>query len=222
MNFHDSLIERTEVERDYLLAAPILADLAAGHVTRESYIAFLTNAYHHERHTVPLLMACGARLPERLGWLRAAVAGYIDEENGNEQWLLDDLRACGVSPARVIDSEPSMPVELLVSYAYDRISRVNPVSVFGLILVLEGTGVQFATRIADIVQQRLGLPDEAFTYLRSHGAMDVKHLLGFQMLMDRLYHPEDREAVVQTARVVYRLYGDMLRDLPRQAMTRAA
>ena len=30
-----------------------------GEVEKETYIAFLTEAYHHVKHTVPLLMACG-------------------------------------------------------------------------------------------------------------------------------------------------------------------
>ena len=36
----------------------------------------------------------------------------------------------------------------------------------------------------------------------------------FEELMNRLDDAEDREAVVHTARVVYRLYGDMFRSLP--------
>lgn len=222
MNFHDSLIERTATEREYLLSAPILADLAEGRVTRESYIAFLANAYHHVRQTVPLLMACGARLPDRLDWLSMAVVEYVEEEAGHEQWILEDLRVCGADVRKVREGLPSLPIELLVSYVHDRIARVNPVSVFGMVLVLEGTSVQLASRAADVVQQRLGLPDEAFSYLRSHGALDIGHLEVFRGLMDRLYHPEDREAVVHTARVVYRLYGDMLRELPRAQIALAA
>ena len=36
----------------------------------------------------------------------------------------------------------------------------------------------------------------------------------YEDLMNRLDADEDREAVVHTARVVYRLYGDMFRSLP--------
>jgi hypothetical protein len=39
----------------------------------------------------------------------------------------------------------------------------------------------------------------------------------FERLMDRLDDPDDREAVVHTARVVYRLYGDVFRSLPLPA-----
>jgi len=74
MDFFDQLQHQTSAEREYLLASPIIHAALAGTATREQYIAFLTQAYHHVKHTVPLLMACGARLPERLEWLREAIA----------------------------------------------------------------------------------------------------------------------------------------------------
>ncbi|MDX5446388.1 MAG: iron-containing redox enzyme family protein [Zoogloeaceae bacterium] len=216
MNFHDTLLERTAAERSYLLSAPIFADVAAGRVSLEGYVAFLTEAYHHVKHTVPLLMACGAGLPaDRLDWLRTAVAEYIEEEVGHEKWILEDLRACGADLMPVIEGLPSLPTELMVSYVYDRIARTSPVSMFGMVLVLEGTSIALATEAADRIQRALGLPDAAFSYLRSHGSLDLKHMETFRSLMNRLYYPDDREAVVRTAKVVYRLYGDMFRSLPR-------
>ena len=95
MEFFDQLQQQTSAEREYLLAAPIIHSALAGTATRAQYIAFLTQAYHHVKHTVPLLMACGARLPERLEWLREAIAEYIEEEIGHQEWILNDIRACG-------------------------------------------------------------------------------------------------------------------------------
>src|SRR3546814_5666372 len=86
MNFFDQLQHQTNAEREYLLGAPIIHAALAGTATRAQYIAFLTQAYHHVKHTVPLLMACGASLPERLEWLREAIAEYIErsEEHTSE------------------------------------------------------------------------------------------------------------------------------------------
>lgn len=217
MSFYESLLEQTREERDYLLGAPIIRRVLDGTVTLESYVAFLGEAYHHVKHTVPLLMACGARLPERLEWLRSAVAEYIQEENGHEKWILDDIRACGGDAELVRNSAPKLPTELMVGYVYDRIARDNPVSFFGMVNVLEGTSIELATRAAGIIQDRLGLPPSAFSYLTSHGSLDLEHIELFKGLMNRLDDPADKAAVVHTARVVYRLYGDMFRSLPLSA-----
>ena len=217
MSFYQSLLEQTREERDYLLRAPIIGQVLDGTVTLESYVAFLGQAYHHVKHTVPLLMACGARLPERLEWLRSAVAEYIQEEIGHEQWILDDIRACGGDAERVRSGTPNLPTELMVGYVYDRIARDNPVSFFGMVNVLEGTSIELASRAAGIIQERLGLPPAAFSYLSSHGSLDLEHIELFKGLMNRLDDAADRAAVVHTARVVYRLYGDLFRSLPLSA-----
>ena len=213
MNFFTQLQDRTAPDREYLLAAPVIGQAMAGDVTRETYIAFLTQAYHHVKHTVPLLMACGARLPERLDWLRLAIAEYIDEEKGHEQWILADIEACGGDAGAVRAGDPALPTELMVSYVHDRIARYNPVSFFGMVNVLEGTSTALATQAAGIIREKLKLPPQAFSYLTSHGSLDIEHMKTFEGLMKRLDRDEDREAVVHTARVVYRLYGDMFRAL---------
>ena len=214
MSFYQSLQEQTVAEREYLLAAPIFAEVLAGRISLDSYVAFLGQAYHHVKHTVPLLMACGARLPERLEWLRGAIAEYIEEEYGHQEWILNDIRACGADAEAMRQATPNLPTELMVSYVYDRIARDNPVSFFGMVNVLEGTSIALATQAAGIIQDRLQLPAEAFSYLTSHGSLDISHVEFFKTLMDRLDDPADQAAVVHTARVVYRLYGDLFRSLP--------
>ena len=214
MSFFQQLQQQTAAERETLFAAPIIQQALAGKVALPSYIAFLTEAYHHVSHTVPLLMACGARLPARLEWLRGAIAEYIDEEYGHQEWILNDLAACGADPEAVRRSQPALPTELMVAYVYDRIARHNPVSFFGMVNVLEGTSIALATQAAGIIQDKLQLPNKAFSYLNSHGSLDLEHIEFFKKLMNQLDNDDDKAAVVHTAKVVYRLYGDMFRSLP--------
>lgn len=215
MNFYQQLIEDTANDRDSLMQSPVIIDCLNGHVGLGTYVAFLTEAYHHVRHTVPLLMACGARLPDRLDWLQSAVVEYIDEEHGHEKWILNDIAACGVDAARVAMGNPGLATELMVSYAYDTVMRGNPVGFFGMVYVLEGTSVAIATEAADVIQRELGLPRAAFSYLRSHGSVDIKHIGDYERIVNRLGSDEDRSAVVHAAQVFFRLYGDIFRDLPR-------
>ncbi len=219
MNFHDHLIAATTPDREMLLTVPIIHDALEGRIEKVDYIAFLTQAYHHVRHTVPLLMACGARLPARLEWLRTAIGEYIEEEMGHQEWILDDLVACGADRASSAKSTPSFATEMMVAYAYDTIARGNPVGFFGMVLVLEGTSVALATRAAEAIERDLSLPRNAFSYLRSHGDLDIEHAGFYERLMNRLDDADDRAAVVHAARSFYRLYGDVFRSLRDDAAT---
>ncbi|MGD8547544.1 MAG: iron-containing redox enzyme family protein [Thiohalophilus sp.] len=214
MKFYDELQQATVVPREEFLAIPFLHAGVAGTLSLDSYVAFLTQAYHHVKHTIPLLMACGARLPERLEWLRTAIGEYIEEEMGHQEWILNDINACGGDAEAVRHGQPNRSTELMVSYAYDTINRGNPVGFFGMVQVLEGTSVALATRAAESLMESLNLPKKAFSYLLSHGSLDIEHVDFFESLMNRLNDEDDKRAVIHTARMMYHLYGNIFRELP--------
>jgi long-chain acyl-CoA synthetase len=213
MSFYEHLIAATAADREQLFAAPAIATCLQGQVTLPTYLAFLGEAFHHVRHTTPLLMALGSRLPERLEWLRKPVAEYIEEEIGHEEWILDDIVAAGGDRATVRASQPQLAAEVMVAYAYDLVQRRNPVGFFGMVFVLEGTSVALALHAADLIQNALQLPDTAFSYLRSHGTLDQEHTRHLAELVNRM-EPEDQAEVLHCARVIYKLYGDIFRTLP--------
>lgn len=222
MNHYDRLIESTQADRVRLLSAPVITDCLGGRITLPTYRAFLHEAYHHVKHTVPLLMACGARLPERLEWLREAVAEYIEEETGHQEWILNDIAATGGDAERTRHGRPGVATDLMVAYAWDTVQRRNPVGFFGMVLVLEGTSAAIATQAAETIERTLGLPRSAFSYLRSHGSLDQSHIGFYEGLVNRLDDEADLAAVRDTARVMYRLYGDVFRTLDGYAEREAA
>ncbi|MCX4186843.1 TenA family transcriptional regulator [Methylophaga sp. OBS4] len=222
MPFFEQLQTATESARTQLFTTPIINRALKGEITLEQYIAFLTEAYHHVKHTIPLLMAAGSRIPEQKEWLRTAVAEYIEEEVGHQEWILNDIAACGADKEQVRAGRPNVHTELMVSYAYDMINRVNPLGFFGMVHVLEGTSVTTADKAADGIQQVLGLPNMAFSYLRSHGCLDQEHVKFFQGLMDQITDPEEQALIINAANTFYYLYGNIFRSLTQEKMPWAA
>jgi pyrroloquinoline quinone (PQQ) biosynthesis protein C len=189
-----------------------------GQVEMQTYTAFLTEAYHHVKHTVPLLMACGSRLPERLEWLREAIVHYIEEEVGHQEWILNDLQSLGVDKELVRHGKPSLPTELMVSYAYDTVARNNPVSLFGMVYALEKTSSTIANYAVDQIVSALDLTPDAMTYMVSHGSLDVEHMQHFEKLMNRLEDDGDKAAVLHAVSVFYALYTNIFLALPIAAL----
>ena len=222
--FYEKLKELTEIDRQQLLTSEIIVRCMARNVTLEEYIDYLTQAYHHVKFTVPLLMAVGAHLPERYEWLREAVAEYIEEELGHQEWVLNDIAACGGDKEAVRKSRPAPEAELMISYAWDTVNRGDPIGFFGMVHVLEGTSVNLADYAADQIQATLQLPELAFSYLRSHGSIDQSHIQHLEKLIDRFTEPEEQELLIHKTKMFYRLYkgvfDSVLRsigDTPRQS-----
>ncbi|NDU86078.1 MAG: iron-containing redox enzyme family protein [Ferrovum sp.] len=214
MTFHDRLVQHTGTERATLLSLPIIQSALGGRVTKTQYLAYLREAYHHVKHTLPLLMACGSRIPFSHEWLRTALAHYIEEETGHQEWILSDITQAGGDAEAVRQGSGSAATEIMVAYAYDLIQRKNPCGFLGMVFVLEGTSVQLATHAAAAMQASLQLPDSAFTYLTSHGNLDINHMKFFSQLVNQLTLLQDQEAVLSEASIFYQLYSNLFRALP--------
>lgn len=222
MQFFEQLKQATEKERTALLGLPIIKAALDGKINKATYLAFLEQAYHHVKHTTPLLMLTGSRLPQEKEWLRNAVAEYIEEEVGHQEWILNDIANCGGDKEAVRHGQPKMPTEMMVAYAYDSVSRGNPISFFGMVFVLEGTSTTIATKAAETIAASLKLPQKCFSYLTSHGSLDISHMQFFEKLMNQIENPEDQKAIIHMAKRMFVLYADVFRSLPFEEEARHA
>lgn len=214
MNFYDTLVKETETARRELYTVPQLVDGLKGNISRETYISYLTEAYHHVKHTVRFMMAMGARLPEEKKWLHDAISEYIEEEKGHEEWILNDIEAAGGNREAARNAVPNLETQVLVSYNYDYIARKNPIGFLGMVFMLESTSIQIANKGADAVRENLNLPKSAFSYLYSHGALDIEHLKFFERTVNRITDPSDQEAILEVARNTFRLFSNVMRAIP--------
>ncbi|WP_432453139.1 MULTISPECIES: TenA family transcriptional regulator [unclassified Agarivorans] len=224
--FFETLQQQTRAAQQQMLQAPVFAACSRGEINREMYLAFLTQAFHHVKHTVPLLMACGGRLSADYEWVREAIAEYITEEQGHHEWILNDIEACHGNAQLVRDNQAqgkvSPAIELMVAYLYHQIDRHNPLALFGMVWVLEGTSVGVGAQIATLVKSTLDLPDEALSYLLSHSELDQQHILFFEGLMNQITDQDDQKVIIDSANMVFSLYGQMLRELNISAAEQAA
>lgn len=212
----EKLISETVEERNYLLATKQIQDGLAGHISLQTYLHYLAEAYYHVRHTVPLLSLARDNLAKADQWLVPSFDEYIAEESGHEEWILDDIRNAGGDAEKVRHGTPRMATELMVAYAYDYVTRVNPVGFFGMVLVLEGTSTALATAGAGALMKSLKLPESCFHYLTSHGSLDLEHMRFFEGLMDRIENPKHQAAIVHMAKRMYILFANVFRAIPHE------
>ncbi len=223
MSFFEKLQAETAFARNSLINSSLVQRALAGELDRETRVAFLMQDYHHVKHTTPLLMSAGSRMPGDKEWLRTALAEYVEEELGHQEWILNDITACGYDADIVRSATPNPETELMVAYAYHVIDRLNPVGFFGMVHVLEGTSVSVADQAADCIAKSTGFDEDAFSYLRSHGALDLEHVKFFENLMDKIELRQDQQAILHCAHMFYRLYQGVYDSVsPEQAKSLAA
>lgn len=210
MNAFGRLELETAESRNQFLSIPIVTQALSHGVSRELYLDFLIQAYHHVKHT-SRLMALASVLTHDERYQDALVE-YMNEERGHEKWILDDIRAIGGDPDTVACGKPGTACQVMIGYAYYAIQWISPYAVLGMVHVLEGLSVILANKVADAVQHSLG-GDRGLSYLRSHGALDVNHIAFFKTLVNGFEDRETQDIIIETARVIYRLYGAIFEEL---------
>ncbi|GGY97798.1 AMP-binding protein [Novosphingobium colocasiae] len=219
--FFEELEAATWRERLRFLTIPQVRAGLAGTISRRAYVDYLGEAYHHVKHTVPLMQAARARLLHRPE-LVAALDEYIEEETGHEEWILSDIAAAGGDADAVRGGDPHPATRAMVDHAYARTATGNAAAFFGMVYVLESVSVALAQRGASAVADRLGLPPEAFTYLTSHGALDQHHMAFFADLVNGFASDDDRQAVLDMAREMFGLFGGVFGSIELEDTAHAA
>lgn len=213
-NFFETLESETIDHRRELYNIELVKKALEGNISLNSYISYLTEAYHHVKHTTPLLMYAGSKMSGDKEFLRNALAEYIEEELGHQEWILNDIKNCGGDPEEVRKSQPKMATELMISYPYDFINRVNPVGFFGMVYVLEGTSINLATNAGEAIMKSLNLNKNCFSYLFSHGSLDLKHMDFFKDLMNKITNKKDQKDIIHMAKIMFYLFGNVLKSIP--------
>lgn len=217
MSFYQRLKQETAAEAEAFQSIPLIRRVLAEGADLPLYLDFLAQAYHHVRHTCPLLGLALSRLGVNDAAYRDALLAYLDEEKGHEDWILADIAALGGDAEAVRLGEARLPCRVMVSHAYALIVRTDPHCLLGMVHVLEGMSVALAIDAAEAI--RLRLPEGAtggLSYLKSHGALDQGHVRMFADLLDGLGNPLVQARIIGAAKDFYRLYGAIFEDLDQQ------
>ena len=91
----------------------------------------------------------------------------------------------GGDAVAVRDGKPGIACQVMVGYTYYAIEWISPYAMLGSVHVLEGMSTLLADKAADAIQRSLGgRGKDGFSYLRSHGALDIEHVAFFKTLVN--------------------------------------
>jgi long-chain acyl-CoA synthetase len=207
------LLERSSSARQEFMGLPLLQETLRRGAEKSVYLDFLGQAYHHVKHTAPLLALAASRCGPDDGAYQADLFEYIDEERGHEEWILDDIKALGADAQAVRRGSPRLPCKMMVAYAYYLIERVSPYGLLGMVHVLEGMSVTLAGRAVTAIRGNLRIASEAgFKYLTTHSDLDTEHTKRFEILLNGI-EPRHLPLVIESACDFYSLYGAIFTDI---------
>lgn len=106
------------------------------------------------------------------------------DESCHDVMLLADLGRMGVSPAEVAATPANPFIAEMVGRQYYLIDFVHPAVYLGFIGLLEGFPP--TVKQIDALQVASGFPPDAFSCVRVHAAVDVKHREALAAMLDQV------------------------------------
>lgn len=164
---------------------------------------FLIQTHCLMRNGLSMMAAAQNRafaLPEDAVARRLAdyLRAHIEEEEGHDLWLLDDILTLGLEERDVLEARPCAASIALIGAQYFWMMHVHPVAIMGYLILMEG----YAPLVEQLEEIRLrsGAPESAFRCLRRHAEDDPAHLADLNRTLDAMdLSPQQTRAVAMCA-----------------------
>ena len=208
----DRLCDRLESDTPF-------KNLVDGKVDLDFYIRFLIQTYHYVRFTPYSLKLAADSLyghPSPIYQsLRQRFKEHQADEEGHDQWVLNDLRNLGQDPGIVERVLPSDEVAAYNAYSKFVVKSSSPVAILGEAFMLEGISQRYGTSMAQNLARRSGIPNvaNAVSFLKGHGHTDQGHMAELRHVLELISDEHDWESILLCAKVVSQLYAAMIDGL---------
>jgi pyrroloquinoline quinone (PQQ) biosynthesis protein C len=214
MKFFLDLVSRTDEERRAFENHPVVMDAVANGMSLERYRKFLLELYHVVWHFNPVTAAAASRIGDEHRQVRYFLYRHMHEEKGHEEWVLNDLRAVGVSADACLSHAPHCYTLALNGYNYWAADRRHPCSILGMLYALEVIASVYGGPFSNALKERLFLQDErGVSFVSSHATLDAEHMAELREVLNLLEDGPARDAVVESATVNFHHFARLFETL---------
>lgn len=176
------------------MAAPRLQEAASKFWSHprieEIFPLHLKRMYFNVRASRPLLQAAMRRSRELAAGCAVAkrlvpyFEKHIVEEEGHDEWVLDDLGVLGINRKDVLSGIPPADTATLTGSQYYYIEEVHPVAMTAYQAVVEGSPPR--AEFLDEIVARTSIPKEALGSFYKHARIDLHHRADLWATLDSL------------------------------------
>ncbi len=171
------------------------------------YASWLAQTYHFVCHSTRIVTLAGALFPYSRNEFHLSAIEHANQEKNHEKLLLMDLKQMKLKPEDIPVCHNS---SVMFQNQYYWIQNVNPISVYGYYLFLEGIAAEFGPRIHKMLKDNY--PDNQLSFVRVHAEEDPDHIHEHLEKLMKL-PKEDHELIIRNLQQSSSIYQNMLREI---------
>lgn len=209
--FFADLVTRTdEARREFETNSKVL-DIVANGLPLERYRKLLLELYHVVWHFNPVCAAAASRVGDAHKQVRYFLYDHMNEEQGHEQWVVNDLDAMGVKAEQVLAYKPTEFMLALNGYNYWAADRRHPCSVLGMLYALEVVASVYGGQMTTAISESLLLQgDRGISFISSHATLDAEHMADLRVILNTLDDDAAKDAIIESTVFNFHQFGRVL------------
>jgi hypothetical protein len=197
-----------------LAKVPIVQRLDLGQFNLDDYQNLLLNLRPQVVEGARWISRCASSFDRDNADIRSVIIGHAQDEHRDYEILESDFVKSGGDLSTLQSQVRNPGSEALHCFLMYRASQPNPVDLLGAMWIIEGLGEKMANDWANRIEELIGNTDEFTRFMRYHGDNDDSHMDKLYGLVDRVVTSQKvADKVVQTAKVVGRLYAMQLEEI---------
>ncbi len=197
-----------------LAKVPIVQRLDLGQFNLDDYQNLLLNLRPQVVEGARWISRCASSFDRDNADIRSVIIGHAQDEHRDYEILESDFVNSGGDLSTLQSQVRNPGSEALHCFLMYRASQPNPVELLGAMWIIEGLGEKMANDWANRIEELIGNTDEYTRFMRYHGDNDDSHMDKLYGLVDRVVTSQKvADKVVQTAKVVGRLYAMQLEEI---------
>jgi hypothetical protein len=197
-----------------LAKVPIVQRLDLGQFNLDDYQNLLLNLRPQVVEGARWISRCASSFDRDNADIRSVIIGHAQDEHRDYEILESDFVNSGGDLSTLQSQVRNPGSEALHCFLMYRASQPNPVVLLGAMWIIDGLGEKMANDWANRIEELIGNTDEYTRFMRYHGDNDDSHMDKLYGLVDRVVTSQKvADKVVQTAKVVGRLYAMQLEEI---------
>lgn len=194
---------------------PLLDKLQRQKFQLEDYHALLINLRQQVIEGSGWISRAASSMQGEYKELRSRLLKHAVTEHRDYELLELDYVSTGGTLSEIQSASKNIGSLAFSAYMYNKASQPNPIGLLGAMFVIEGLGQHKALQWGRDIQEQLQLDASQVRFLTYHGENDPQHMNEFHDILSEpgLLTPEVATDIVQTAKVVARLYRLQLEEI---------
>lgn len=209
--FFIDVVARTDESRRAFETNSRILDIVANGLPVERYRNFLLELYHVVWHFNPVCAAAASRIGDQHKHVRYFLYDHMKEEQGHEEWVLNDLQVVGVDAERALAYQPSNLLLAFNGYNYWAADRKHPLSVLGMLYALEVIASVYGGPMTSAITESLLLEGgRGISFISSHATLDAEHMADLRVVLNSVHDDDAKNAIVESICFNFDQFGKIL------------